>query len=224
MAIPLLDYLGVDYAYLSDEYCCGAPHVELSRGPEETWKKVDKLCEGFNRDNENAARKLGAKRMIYLCQWCAYQALKYIPGSDIKHVYYLDVLVEGIEKLKQLKPSLPPQKVGYFEGCHERNIGFSPEVKIDWASYRQLVEIIDLPSWRCCVPAHAEIIDDARQKGVRQVVTPCEACWTWLEVEGVRKKDAPIMPVRMVQDILVDAIGERTFEGLYLDYPTKDRV
>ncbi|MFC1983347.1 heterodisulfide reductase-related iron-sulfur binding cluster [Chloroflexota bacterium] len=171
----------------------------------------------MNKWNLDQARMLGPKRVVYLCQWCAYIAKRFCSGDDTDLIYYLSILVEHVEKLKKAKLRLPPTRVGYFEGCHLRNVYFTPGVEIPWKSYRQLleiideVEIVDLPSWKCCAHPHNEqIVEEAQKLGLSGIVTPCQGCWSWLERIGFKKG----LPVKMLQEVVLEAVDHVTGQNL----------
>ncbi|MFC1974050.1 FAD-dependent oxidoreductase [Chloroflexota bacterium] len=218
-AMKVLDHLGIEYTYLREELCCGLPVLEAGKGSTEDFEVVEQACDDIARWNLERCQDVGAKRMFHICQWCTYLAKRFLKDvDDFEVLYYPDILVRNLDKLRELKPSLPPTKVGYYEGCHLRNITFAPGVEIDWKSYRALVEVIDgleivdMSGWKCCNVYYEEIIEDAKRQGFSAIVTPCAACWTWLERDGSKKG----MPVKWVADILAEALGEKTFEGLYI--------
>ncbi len=148
----------------------------------------------------------------------ARRCLDQYPGREGLELLYLpEFLLTKLPKLRELQPSLPPMRVGWFEGCHMRNAAFAPGVEIKWKPTRKLLEVIkgveihDLPSWKCCIQHHEEIIDEALEEKLACIVTPCAVCWTEIERHAVHRG----MPVWMIQDILVTALGEKVFEGFF---------
>lgn len=207
----LLDMLGVDYTYLPErEYCCGWGLVEGYKGEERA--KGYEISKHFIGLNIEQARKVGAKRMFHFCVWCHTAAQCAFPDekTDIPQRYHLDLVVEALEK-NSVNLRLEPTRVAYYEGCHNRNERLAPGVHFDWPAYRKLLdrveglEVIDLPHRSCClVPSVSErLVVQAIEAGAKELITPCPACWTWLEKVG-RKKG---LPIKMNHELLLEAVG-----------------
>jgi len=200
-SLKLLDHLGIDYTFLRDkELCCGLPIVEWIKGKEAT-----EAAGEFLKWNVSEAKKLGAKRVIYLCQWCVYLAKHHLREEPVPQIYFLDFVTEHLLKEKL---SLPPARVGYYEGCHIRRLDFSPGIELDWKLYRRLleridgIEIVDMPHWRCCVTDAERIVEEALEKKIDYLVCSCAACWTWVERVSVRKG----LPTKMLQDLILETM------------------
>lgn len=200
-SIKLLDHLGIEYTFPKDkEYCCGLQLVEWIGG-----EKADAASNEFMRMNLAEAQRLGGKKMVWLCQWCAYLAKRHLADQSVPQLYFLDLLCE--------LPSLPPMRVqptviGYYEGCHLRRLSFAPGIELDWKGYRRILEsiegvkIVDLPHWQCCITDAEQIVEEALRKNVGSIICTCAACWTWVERIASRKG----LPVRMLQDLIVEAL------------------
>ena len=208
----LLDCLGVDYTYLPErEYCCGWSLREAFKGEER--RRGIEASKYFIGLNIEQARKLGAKRMYHFCAWCRAAAGSAFPDvtTDIPQRFYLDLVVESLKEKPVPLVLQQPTRIAYYEGCHNRNDRLAPEVKFDWPAYRKLLdqveglEVVDLPSNSCCVvPAVSErLVDQAIRAGTSQLITPCPACWTWLEKVGRREK----FPVKLEPELLLEAVG-----------------
>ncbi|MDO8473279.1 MAG: FAD-dependent oxidoreductase, partial [Dehalococcoidia bacterium] len=208
-SLKILDTLGVEYTFLRDkEYCCAVPVIEMGRPQDQ--EKARAASSGFVKANLQAALGLGAKRVAYLCQWCVYAVSKNVPEEKVPQLYFYDLLLQPdvLAKLKQRPLRVPRTRVGYFEGCHLRNLAYAPGVEINWKRYRTLlemvegVEIVDIPVLKCCVIDAENIVANAMRQDLDAIVSPCAACWTWIERIGSRKD----FPVRMLRDVLAEAL------------------
>jgi NADPH-dependent glutamate synthase beta subunit-like oxidoreductase len=200
-SLKLLDYLNIDYTFLREkEKCCGLPIVEWIGG-----KAAEDSAKAFLEWNVSECKKLGAKNVIYLCQWCVYLAKHHLREEATPQVYFLDFVAEHLLREKM---SLPPARVGYYEGCHVRRLDFSPGVELNWELYRILleriegIEIVDLPHWRCCVTDAERIVEEALDKKIDYLVCSCAACWTWIERVAVRKG----LETKMLQDLVLETM------------------
>jgi len=111
--IRLLEMLDIDYTYLDQEYCCGAPLAMLAS--DEQSDEIGAVSREFNRRNLQLAREKGAATLAYCCVGCVHAAKNSCPETSEDHVYLLDVILDGLERC-ELKA--PPGTVGYYEGCH----------------------------------------------------------------------------------------------------------
>gem|GEM_PF-6645367 len=211
-SLRILDSLGVEYTFLKDkEYCCAVPVIEMSKDGNEGTAKAASAT--FVKTNLDAALGLGAKRVAYLCQWCVYAVTKYVPEEQSPQIYFYDLLLQPdvLGKLKQRQLKVPRTRVGYFEGCHLRNLAYAPGVEINWRRYRSLLEMVDgveiedIPALKCCVVDAENIVENARRRELDAIVSPCAACWTWIERAGSRKD----FPVKMLRDVLAEALTGR---------------
>lgn len=209
--LKLLDRIGFDYTFLPDrEYCCGWGTMEEHHGEARARaREGSKELIGMNMD---MARELGAKRMYHFCQWCAFSALHAYPegSSDITHHYHLDAVAEVLSERDI--PFRSNKKVAYYGGCQIRAKALTPGAELNWQVYRPLLdhvkgaEIVEMPHRVCCVPEpNADrIIEQAKQAGADVLVTPCAACWTWLDRKGRRVG----LPVQMTAEFLLDSLAD----------------
>lgn len=215
-SLKILDTLGVEYTFLRDkEYCCAVPVIEMGRPQDQ--EKAKAASNEFVRANLQAALGLGAKRVAYLCQWCVYSVRKNVPEEKAPQLYFYDLLLQPdvFASLQKRTLRVPKTRVGYFEGCHLRNLTYASGVGIDWKGYRRLlemvegVEIVDIPVLKCCVVDSDNIVANAMRQELDAIVSPCAACWTWIERVGSRKD----FPVKMLRDVLAEALTENVTPG-----------
>ena len=205
-AFRLLDTLSIDYALLKKEYCCGLPMIIYKIKLGEDRSEMDIVAKEFIGMNIDQARKLGAKRLLYLCPWCIYLARHFYPGCDMELLYYLDILDEPIRKAS-LRLS-QPTRIAYFPGGQHRSWVYVPDRDWDlnWPDYRTLLDgidgltVIDVPKY-CCVIAPDAIFRWAQRYNTSTVVTPCMPCYGRLQrraPEGVK--------VKFLSDLLLEAL------------------
>lgn len=149
----LLQELGIDYGFLKKEYCCLAPELYqvLARGQDR--KPIDELSRKYLKINEDVARKMGAKTMLYFCPWCVYRAKWLLKDSDLRQIYCLDILTEP--KVWEGKRLRLDRTIGYFAGRRGRVEIYSedPSVELPWDEYRKILDrveglkIIDIPAY-----------------------------------------------------------------------------
>ena len=180
-AIRLLEILDIDYTYLAQEYCCGAPlAMKASKG-----QRADMIALGddFNRQNFDLARQKGASKMAYCCCGCVHAARNTFKETLDSHVYILDLIMDGLGK-RRLR--IPETVVGYFEGCHTFVRTNYPAGGIAWDRYRQLLnnieglQVVDLPNKLCCKNAKEEIIESAEKRNLDKILFSCSGCYAAL--------------------------------------------
>ncbi len=201
--IRLLDLLGVEYTYLDQEQCCGAPLAMLAS--EAARGQIMAAGEEFNRHNFDLARKKGAVNLAYCCAGCVHAAKNTFQESAERHLYLVDLLFDALEG-KNLK--IPPTVMGYFEGCHTFFRTVYPAAHLDWDRYpRRLadiegLELVELPKKMCCKISAAKIIDKAERMNLRQVLCPCNWCHTSLQQaarSGVQLVSLPELLLRALE-------------------------
>ncbi len=200
--LRLLDALGIDYTFLDEEYCCGDPLIEMYSGEER--RKGEKASREFMQKNISMAKAMGAKNLVYFCQWCYYTAKLLFPEGKEGHLYCPDVVVE---KLRQRQLKVKPTAIGYFQGCHARGRRIAPQEHFRFAEYREILDRIkglqvkEMNHKMCCVDFAPQIIEDAEKLGVDQIVTLCNACCIRL-----RDVAADKVEVRHYLEVLCDAV------------------
>ena len=207
----LLDRLGVDYTYLNfpeTEYCCSWNLVRQADGEEKT--KAYEFSKYFIGLNIDQARKKGAKRIFYFCQWCNGSAQYSFPDNviDIPLHYHLDLVVETLKKKSFQFRMAQPTKIAYYEGCHKRQV---PNSRFDWPAYRQMLnhvhnlEVVDLPVKGCCCTSTVSehLVSQAIQSGSAALITPCTACRLHIQDAARSQK----FPVKLLPELLLEATG-----------------
>ena len=190
--IEILDIIGLDYTYLEDEVCCGAPMILASAGEER--EKAIKAGKEFMQMNNDVARQKGATTIAYCCGGCKRMANGLSPEGAGRHMHLLDLVAE---KLENETLRISPTVAGYFEGCQTRYRAAFPGVSFDWAGCRQLLDgiegltVLDLPHDTCCTKQPERIIEAAEKQNLDTIVSPCNGCYNRLRItadEGMQVK------------------------------------
>ena len=197
----LLNRLGVDYAFMQKEYCCGAPILNELRVTGQDLKPGYEFAKKFLEMNIAQAREQGAKNVVYFCIWCAILGKRLFPDSDLNQLFFADLLVD---RLKDVKLKLNG-RIAYYRGClGERSDAIQ---YLDLPAYRELLarveglEIVDMPDY-CCKIAPKAIFTRAKKEGLDTIVCVCNDCY------GRLQRSAPVgMNVRFLSDIFLDAAG-----------------
>jgi len=203
----LLDTLGVDHTVLQKEYCCGVPLIHYQSISGKDHSIADAAAREFIGLNIEAARQKGARRILYLCLWCAYVARHHYPDCDVTQLYYLDYLDEAICQRKMRLAQ--PQTVAYFSGCHKQRLNWTTDGKPDhnWAAHRRWLDnienlrVIDVKPY-CCSDKADLILQQAIDSGATAVVTPCKPCYSTL-----LRSNSGAISVKHINDLLLEALG-----------------
>lgn len=200
--IRLLDMLGIDYTYLDQEYCCGAP-LAMQASAEQS-DDVAAACREFNRLNSDMAQQKGATRLAYCCTGCAYAARDTFADSHDRYVYMPDLILDRLEKHKL---GMPPAVIGYFEGCHTLVRSMAPAGSLAWGRYRQRLDsieglkIVDLPDNICCKKGPDRIIENAEKANLDTIVCPCSGCYASLREPAKGKARIMSLPELLLQGL-----------------------
>ena len=179
--IRLLDKLDIDYTYLDQEYCCGAPLAMLASA--EQHDDILSLGRDFIQQNIDRARQKGATTLAYCCAGCVHAAKHTLSEMADSHVYIVDLI---LDKLEHHHLQMPPATMGYFEGCHTFFRTAYPDARLDWKRYRQQLShiegltIVDLPKGKCCKTSATDIIESAEKMHLDTILCPCNWCYSSL--------------------------------------------
>lgn len=116
----VLDKGGMDYTFLSREYCCGnyLYRPAIKARDEEAMVECRSLSREFILKNLDQARALGARRLILFCSPC-YPLYKYaFPHEDI--IYYPQAIAEIMGSLTW------SGGIDYYAGCYRLHRKFAP--------------------------------------------------------------------------------------------------
>jgi Fe-S oxidoreductase len=116
----ILDRDGLNYTFLSKEYCCGnyLYRPAIKARSEEAMAECRSLSKEFIGLNIEKAKELGARRLIIFCSPC-YPLYKHaFPEEDI--VFYPQVINEAITTIEWRK------KIDYYAGCYKLHKKFAP--------------------------------------------------------------------------------------------------
>lgn len=202
--IRLMEYLGVDYTFLENEYCCGSSLVQSSKSSERN-QAID-AARSFLQLNSQQAIEQNIKTIAYFCSSCARIANSLLHDDTIKHKYLLDLLLDHVipSQLQHREAT-----VGYFEGCHATINAFFSDAHIPWSRYREILDsidgltVIDLSSNVCCRQRSDRIIETLLEKNLSVIVCSCNNCVRFLE----RKAGEKIQVKHMVEIISEALVG-----------------
>lgn len=116
----IYDRRGFSYTFLSKEWCCGNNlyRPAIKARDDQALTECRGLSEEFVAKNLEAAKDLGAKRLVIFCSPC-YPIFKHaLPKEDI--VFYPVTLAEVME------PIPFQEKIDYYAGCYKLHRKFSP--------------------------------------------------------------------------------------------------
>lgn len=198
----LLERLGIEYAFLDKEYCCGLPFIQHQVIAGEDRKPADEAAREFIGMNIEGARRVGSQRIIYFCTWCAYLGKRFYP--EFPQLFYPEALYPALDGVRLVLRGV----VGYFGGTPHRRPILVPEdgLDLDWPGYRRLLdrieglEVVDIPRY-CCQIADWAIWDRLRRHGLDTLVVSCIVCYGRLSrraPQGIR--------VRFLTDIILEAL------------------
>jgi hypothetical protein len=170
----VLERGGMDYTFLSKEYCCGnyLYRPAIKARDEEAMIECRSFSKEFAGLNIRRMKELGGRRLILLCSPC-YPIYKHaFPGEDI--IFYPRALAEVIGDLEW------PCEIDYYAGCYKlhRNFAEVPmELKSTNAVFQKIkgltINRISAPS--CCYKPDglAHMIDHVRADYMVHICTGC---------------------------------------------------
>lgn len=201
--LRLLELLQIDYTYLAQEYCCGAPLI--MQADEKNLSNMQATGDEMIARNTASAKEKGANRPAYCCAGCVHAAKNSFPAMAEQHVYINELLLKSI---KQKHLQLPARVMGYFPGCRTFFRNVYPAARIDWLGIRQGLEAIDglsfvdLPEKLCCKVSADKIIDGAIKQGLDAIVCPCNWCHTSLQKIARGRIQLVTLPELLLQCVL----------------------
>jgi len=209
----LLQHSGTEFTILGeDELCCGNPLV--NSGQRDAFEAVA-------RQNTDAIKKVGAKKVMTSCA-CCYNVLKFrypevIDSLDFEVVHTTEVLAELIDE-GRIKPEKGViGKLTYQDPCHLTRLG-TPGAPV-FEEPRKIinsipgVEFVELEGngeyTQCCGRNPVELpelslhtglnrIKDAQAVGADTIVTSCSFC-DWSLDRAAKGLDSEIKPIDITQ-------------------------
>jgi hypothetical protein len=170
----ILERGGMDYTFLSQEYCCGNYLYRPAIKAKDEAAMAE--CRSFSKEfaglNIAQAKKLGARRLILFCSPC-YPIYKFaFPEEDI--VFYPQAISEVIGHLKW------PGEIDYYAGCYKLHRNFA-NVPMDLKSTNAVFDKIDglslnrISAPACCFKPEglAHMIDHIKTDCMVHICTGC---------------------------------------------------
>jgi hypothetical protein len=170
----ILERGGVDYTFLSKEYCCGnylyRPAIKAK--DETAMEECRVLSKEFVSNNIEQAKKLGASRIILFCSPCYPIYKSAFPEENI--IYFPEAIIEAVGPLEY------NQKIDYYAGCYKLHQRFAP-IPVDLKSTNRVfdkitglsVNRISAPS--CCFRPDglAHMLDHVKTEILVHICTGC---------------------------------------------------
>ena len=170
----IYDRQGFSYTFLSKEYCCGNNlyRPAIKARDEEALAECRGLSEEFVAKNLEAAKDLGARRLVIFCSPC-YPIFKHaLPEENV--VFYPVTLAEVMETVPF------DESIDYYAGCYKLHRKFSPapmDLKSTNHVFSKLegVSINRISAPECCYkPAGtAHMIENIQTRLMVHICTGC---------------------------------------------------
>jgi hypothetical protein len=170
----ILEKGGMDYTFLSKEYCCGnylyRPAIKAK--DEEAMTACRAYSKEFAGLNIEQARKLGARRLILMCSPC-YPIYKFaFPDEDI--IFYPQAITEVMGTLEW------SGEIDYYAGCYRLHSNFA-KVPMDLKSANEVFRKIEglavnrISAPACCFKPEglAHMIDHVQTDCMVHICTGC---------------------------------------------------
>ncbi len=170
----IYDRRGFSYTFLSKEYCCGNNlyRPAIKARDDAALDECRELSREFVAKNLEAAKDLGAKRLVIFCSPC-YPIFKHaLPGEDI--IFYPVTLAEVMETI------LFEESIDYYAGCYKLHRKFSP-VPMDLKSTNDVFAKLDgldinrISAPQCCYKPEgtAHMMENIKTRLMVHICTGC---------------------------------------------------
>lgn len=170
----LYDRAGFSYTFLSREYCCGnyLYRPAIAARDDAALAECRQLSREFLSLNMEAARGLGAQRLVIFCSPC-YPIYKHaLPEENI--VFYPTTIAEAMQEVRY------DGRIDYYPGCYRLHRRFAP-VSMDLESTEEVfakiegldINRIDAP--KCCYKPEgvAHMMDSIETETMVHICTGC---------------------------------------------------
>lgn len=170
----ILDRGGMDFTFLSREYCCGnyLYRPAIKARDEEAMRECRSHSKEFTGLNIEQMKRLGGRRLILFCSPCYPIYKQAFPDEDI--VFYPQALSEVVSALHW------PKEIDYYAGCYKlhRNLA---EIPMDLKSANTLFSQIEglsinrISAPACCYKPEglAHMIGQVRTDCMVHICTGC---------------------------------------------------
>ena len=183
----IFDRAGFSYTFLSREYCCGNNlyRPAIKARDEQAMEECRNLSREFVHRNLEAAKQLGARRLVIFCSPC-YPIYKHAI-KDFEIVFYPRAIAEC------LQPMASDRSIDYYAGCYRLHKKFAP-VKMDLKSANEVFEkfqglsVHRISAPQCCYkPEGAAHMMGGVQTGI--MVHVCTGCYVQALVNKPQDRD-----------------------------------
>ena len=205
----ILEKAHVDFSLLGDEWCCGAPLLDMGHR-----KEVSDLAE----HNVKEIEKIGAERVVFLCPHCLNIFTSFYPqitSTKIKAKFsyvtqfFLDLARKNL--LKFSNSDKPHKKIAFHDPCYLSRYMGDAESFRELLKYIPSIELVEMRRNRnetyCCGagggvkisdPGYSEWIGTDRMRefintGANELITSCPHCINhFLDVKKKIGKDLSV--------------------------------
>jgi len=204
----ILERGGLDFTFLSKEYCCGnylyRPAIKAK--DEEAKAECRSLSKEFAGLNIEQMKRLGGKRVILFCSPCYPIYKKAFPEEEI--IFYPQAISEAVSELRWT------QAIDYYAGCYKLHRNFA-DVPMDLKSTNAVLGRIEglsinrISAPACCYKPEglAHMIGEVRTD---YLVHICTGCYFQAILNMPKDKQVRIL---MLPE-LIDLIQEGHFSNL----------
>ena len=173
--VDLLERLGVDYSFLSKEFCCGNSYLPKNeRSPE--LEALEPYAVNHEAHNMAAAESLGARALVTFCANCNARYRRHLVNPSLPILYWADLILDKLGGLAL------ETTIDFYEGFHRDQNAILPGA-MDPAIGKSLLRRIDglayneIDSDMCCKQKPQDIFAAVR---TGLLVTPTSCCYGYL--------------------------------------------
>lgn len=173
--VDLLERLGVDYTFLSREFCCGNSYLPKNEHSPEL-AALEPYAQDYEARNLRAAESLGARALVTFCANCNARYRRQLKDPSLPILYWPDLVADKLGGLNL------ETRIDFYEGCHRDQHAILPGA-INPATSKSLLQGIkgltygEIDNDICCKQKPQDIFGAVR---TGLLVTPTSCCYGYL--------------------------------------------